>query len=147
MTEQKYRSNIVTALHLPGEITATRDPRLDESETIVRWLDGAVVPGASHMACIWYTAATPDQSYPAHTHGTDEVIGFFGSDTAHPDRLGGRIEFWIEDEQYFIEESCLIFVPAGVLHCPLVIHRVDAPIFHFTSLAGAQYVKLDEPRG
>lgn len=143
MSEKKYGKYIVTGLTLPESVTATRPAELDKSETIVSWIDGDVVPGASHMACIWYFKATPENEYPAHTHESNELIGFFGSDYRNPHKLGGEIEFWIEDEQFIIDESCLIFVPAGVKHCPLRIRELTSPIFHFTSLSDGLYVKND----
>lgn len=144
MAEYKHRHHIVTDLKVPAQVAADRDPKLDESETLVTWLDESIVPGASHMVTIWYTQATPQTQYPAHTHEADEIIGFFGSDPANPHDLGGEIEFWLEDEKYLITQSCLIFVPRGMVHCPLVIHRVDRPIFHFTSMiGGTNYVRND----
>jgi hypothetical protein len=35
--------------------------------------------------------------------------------------------------------SFLAFVPAGVEHCPLVIRRIDRPIFHFTAGPSQMY--------
>lgn len=147
MIEQRNRKYIVTGVRLPDDIKRTRPAELDESETLVTWLDDAVVKGASQMVCLWYLQATPDQSYPAHTHECDEIVGFFGSDHLNPGKLGGEIEFWIEDEQFILDESCLIFVPKGMRHCPLVIRRVDSPIFHFTTMIGGQYVKQDVVEG
>jgi hypothetical protein len=39
----------------------------------------------------------------------------------------------------------MIFVPAGMKHCPLIIRRVDRPIFHFTTVTGGRYIR-DEIR-
>ncbi len=41
-------------------------------------------------------------------------------------------------EQVFTR-SCLIFVPPGVKHCPLLIRRVDRPIFHFSTVTSGRY--------
>lgn len=147
MGEQRNRKYIVIGGKLPDDILATRDPELDQSETIASWLDGDVVEGASQMVVVWYLKGTPDKSYPAHTHETDEIIGFFGGDPHHPDELGGEIEFWLEDEQYIIDQSCFIFAPRGMVHGPLVIRRVDRPFFHFTTMVGGQYVKKDVVAG
>lgn len=147
MTEQRNRKHIVMEAKLPAEIARTRPRELDESETLVTWLDDEVVAGASQLVTVWYLKATPDTSYPAHTHDSDEVIGFFGSDAHDPQRLGGEIEFWLEDERYLIDRSCVIYVPKGMQHGPLVIRRVDSPIFHFTAMIGGQYVRKDVAAG
>ena len=49
------------------------------------------------------------------------------------------MEIWLEDEKHVIDRTTMIFVPAGMVHCPLVINRVDKPIFHFTTVSGGQY--------
>ena len=38
----------------------------------------------------------------------------------------------------------MIFVPAGLTHCPLVLRRVDRPIFHFTVVPAGYYIKDDK---
>ena len=45
----------------------------------------------------------------------------------------------MEDEEHIITRSTIIFVPAGLVHCPLVLNRVDKPIFHFTTVNTGQY--------
>jgi hypothetical protein len=35
----------------------------------------------------------------------------------------------------------MLFIPAGMKHCPLIIKRADRPIFHFTVVTGGQYIK------
>ena len=78
-----------------------------------------------------------------HTHDCPEIIGFFSNDPDNPNELGGEIEFWFEDEKHIITKSCLIFVPAGLKHCPLIIRKADRPIFHFSTLTEGEYI-LDE---
>ena len=82
-----------------------------------------------------------DRRAGSHAHDYDETLGFFGTDFADPYDLGGEIEFWIEDEKFLLTRSCLIFIPKGTYHCPLVIHRVDRPIFHFSGGPGGAYVQ------
>jgi hypothetical protein len=80
----------------------------------------------------------PDEAY-AHVHDCDEIIGFFGSNYEKPYELGAEIEFWIEDEPHIINSSALIFIPKGVKHCPLILKRVDRPIFHFSTVNSGTY--------
>jgi hypothetical protein len=77
----------------------------------------------------------------SHAHDHDETLGFFGTDFDDPYDLGGEIELWIEDEKFLLTRSCLIFIPKGTYHCPLVIHRVDRPIFHFSTGPGSAYAQ------
>ena len=76
-----------------------------------------------------------------HAHDYDETLGFFGTDFADPYDLGGEIELWIEGDRFMLDRSCLIFLPKGTYHCPLVIHKVERPIFHFSTGPGGAYVQ------
>jgi len=108
----------------------------------ILWLDEDVTAGAFHTNTAWYHTAGSTMEAKAHTHDVDEIIGFFGSDPENPEDLGGEVEIWIEDDQHIITKSAMIFVPAGVKHCPLRLNRVDRPIFHFTTVTGGHYEQL-----
>jgi hypothetical protein len=144
MAERKYGKYIVTELKMP-ESKQKIAVRYAEYATRILWLDDRVVEGAFHMNCSWFLKpATTVEDVP-HTHDSDEIIGFFGSNPQSPYDLGGEIEIWLEDERYTLTRSCLIFVPKGLKHCPLIIKRVDRPIFHFTTVTGGQYTKENQP--
>jgi len=95
------------------------------------------------MNTSWFLKAAQTLEDRPHVHDTDEIIGFFGSDPENPYDLGGEVEIYLEDEKHVIDRTAMIFVPAGMVHCPLVITRVDRPIFHFTTVTGGKYVKTD----
>ena len=115
--------------------------------THMMYLDSEVVEGAFYSECAWFwpgsgTDQNPESGPPpggAHTHSFDEVVGFFGTNPEDPHDLCGEIEMWLEDEKHVLTKSFMIFVPAGMKHCPLIIRRVDRPIFHFTAGPGKMY--------
>ena len=109
-------------------------------------LDDYVLKGSMYTETVWMwpggSEVYPETAEPAsHAHDYDEILGFFGTDFADPYDLGGEIELWIEDEKFLLTRSSLIFIPKGTYHCPLVIHRVDRPIFHFSSGPGGAYAQ------
>jgi hypothetical protein len=75
----------------------------------------------------------------SHAHDYDEVIAFFGTDLNDPDDLGAEVELWLEDEKHIITKTSLVFVPAGLRHCPLIFLKVDKPVFHYTTGPGKMY--------
>jgi hypothetical protein len=109
-------------------------------------MDEDVVPGAFNMNASWYLKAGMTIDNVPHTHDHDEIIGFFSNDDKRPYDLGGEIEIWLEGEKQIITKSCMIFVPAGMKHCPLILRRVDRPIFHFTAVMAGKYVKHEKPK-
>ncbi|GAH85868.1 unnamed protein product, partial [marine sediment metagenome] len=54
--------------------------------------------GAFHMNTSWFLKPATTLEATSHTHDTDEIIGFFGSNPQDPYDLGGEIEIWLEDE-------------------------------------------------
>ena len=56
-----------------------------------------------------------------------------------PYDLGGEIELWLEDEKHTLTRTCIVFVPKGMMHCPLTVRRIDRPIFEFTTGPGTMY--------
>jgi hypothetical protein len=74
-----------------------------------------------------------------HVHDFGEVVTFFGSNPEDPTDLGGEIEFWLEDEKHTITKSCVIFVPPGIRHCPLILKRLGRPVFHFATATDRNY--------
>ena len=140
MTESQYGRYIVTDLKIPPEKQAIAED-YSKFATRILWLDENVVPGAFHMNTAWYLKSTTALEAKSHTHDTDEIIGFFGNNHNDPYDLGGEVEIWLEDEQHIITRTAMIFVPAGMKHCPLILRRVDRPIFHFTTVPGGRYIK------
>ena len=142
MAETKYGKYIITeakaGLKLPSY---RRDPEevAAGDHTRLIYLDEEVIKGAFYVECVWYWKGSDKAIVGAHTHPFDEVITFFGTNPADPQDLCGEVELWLEDEKHILTKSSLIFVPKGMKHCPLVIRRVDRPIFHFTTGPGGKY--------
>lgn len=143
MEESKYGKYIVTDLVVPEEKKRIETAYSRYARRIL-WMDENVVEGAFHMNTAWYLRAAETLEDRPHVHDADEIIGFFGNDPDHPHDLGAEIEIWLEDEKHVITRSALLFVPAGMKHCPLILRRVDRPVFHFTTVPGGRYIKDDE---
>jgi len=138
--EADYGKYVVTELKIPPEKQAIAEAYAKYAFRIL-WMDKNVVEGAFHMNTAWYLKAAATLEDVPHTHDSDEIIGFFGNDPKDPYNLHGEIEIWLEDEKQVITRSAMVFVPAGMKHCPLILKRVDQPIFHFTTVPGKLYVK------
>lgn len=145
MAESKYGKHIITELKLGARPEVHKQgPPGKQDHTQVLYLDDEVIKGAFYVECVWIW---PGPFYPAeaesspHSHDFDEVVTFFGTNAEDPYDLCGEIELWLEDEKHVLTRSCMVFVPKGMKHCPLIIRKVDRPIFHFATGHGASYVQ------
>ena len=143
MAKSKYGKYVVTELQEP-ESRKKFAPVYNKYAKRILWMDKNVVPGAFNMNTSWYLKAGPTIDDKAHTHDHDEIIGFFSNDASKPNDLGGMVEIYLEDELQVITKSAMIFVPAGMVHCPLYLRRVDRPIFHFTVVVDELYIKKEK---
>jgi hypothetical protein len=135
MAELKYKKNFVT---LPKPNCRKPCDRPDEPTpdmyTRVMFTDAEYPTGAFYLDCNWFWKGSEMHvRAKQHSHDFDEILAFFGSNPENPQDLCGEIELWIEDEKYILTESCVVFVPKGTKHCPLIIRRVNRPIFEFTT--------------
>jgi hypothetical protein len=141
MDNTRYGQYIVSDLKTPSRFTPEFNAAYAKWAKRVLWIDEDVVGGAFQMNCSWYIRPPDVKTAEAqsHTHDADEIIGFFASNYQDPYNLGAEIEFWLEDEMHIITRSSLIFVPQGMRHCPLILRRVDRPIFHFSTVTTGKY--------
>jgi hypothetical protein len=145
MAESKYGKHIVTELKVPEDKKKIAEFYATYARRIL-WMDENVVEGAFHMNTAWFINASTTTENEPHVHNSDEIIGFFGNNADDPYDLGGEVEIWLEDEKHILTKSSLLFIPAGMKHCPLILRRVDRPIFHFTVVTGGQYIRKDKPQ-
>ncbi len=121
---------------------------VDEVGDVIRrnviLLNSEVIPGAPYFTLTWFLKETGIMQKP-HTHDFDEHVGFVGSNPDDPTDLGGIIRWQIEDEWITLDKSGVIFIPAGVKHCPYIIERVDRPIIHWSAGATGVYAQEVKP--
>lgn len=147
MSDYKHAQYIITDakqdMKLPdyriGAIQAQKDPTRRPNR--VMWIDDDVIPGAFYTECVWFLPGMGSEQVKVdtHQHPFSEVISFFGTNYDDFQDLGGEVELWLEDEKLLMTQSFSAFVPAGMSHCPLIVRRVDRPIFHFTVGPGKEY--------
>lgn len=101
-------------------------------------LNGEVLPNAPYFTLTWYCSAG-DTHTEEHVHDFDEYVGFAGSDPDDPTNLNGEVRFMIDGEWVDITTSTILFIPAGMKHCPYEIVRCDKPIIHWSGGNAHEY--------
>ncbi len=111
------------------------------SMTRLLWLDNEMASGAFYMECVWYGKGEGMGGPDPHMHDFDEVLGFIGTNRQNPRDLGGTVELWLDNEKHILRKSCLVFIPRGLKHCPMILKDLQTPVFHFSSGNGGRYTK------
>ncbi len=152
MAKSKYARNIITEDLMPtppAEAIKLIEDQKRAGRTIDRTLllgmQDSILKGSFFAGCEWIWGLTgngPVNTELPHKHDFDEIIGFAGSNRNHPRDLGGEIEFWMGGEKHIITRTCLIFIPRGVEHCPIIFRKVDTPIFMFEAGNSTSYEKI-----
>ena len=88
------------------------------------------------------TEPTLMEDYP-HSHDFDMYLYFMSFDPDNMGDLGADIEIGLGEEReiYKITVPTTVYVPAGMVHCPLEFKRVDKPILFVHCTLASKYVK------
>jgi len=113
------------------------------SVTTMCYLDDAVVPGSWNVITAWFWPRTePLVVIPEpHYHDEHEVVCFYGTNPDDPFDLCAEVEFYYEGQKILLTKSTLLYVPAGMKHSPLILNRIDRPVFHFSSVTESSWVR------
>ena len=88
-----------------------------------------------NMGAVWMTGPWEEREvYKPHWHDSPELMAWLGTDPENPRALGGEVEFWMEDEKFFISKTCAVYLPKGVQHNPMFPRKVDRPFLWVTCL-------------
>ena len=100
--------------------------------------NGKKLSGAPYLEAVWFLTSN-DTGPEEHTHDFDEFLGFVGTDAERPEELGAQITFSIGGETITVTKSCLVYVPRGVKHSPILVPSLERPIIHFSGGNGGDY--------
>lgn len=148
MAELKYSKYIITnPKPIPPELKVKFDAEAKNRKSMVEsthllTVDSSIVEDFFYVDCHWlWRGAAEDTFEEPHTHDFDEVIGCIGSNQQDPHDLGGTITIWLDNEKQVLTKSCLIFVPAGTVHCPILFNKIDSPVFFVTIAPVKEYTR------
>ncbi len=68
-------------------------------------------------------------------HDFDDFLIFMGGDPRDIREFDAEVELYLgpEREKYVIDSTCLVHIPAGLMHCPLEFTRISKPIIFMHS--------------
>ena len=145
MTAQKYARYIISEPKSYSEESQSGISTIESTHLMT--VDSEVVEDMFYADGVWLWKGTSDEKAgDPHIHDFDEVIAFIGSDQENPQDLCGEITIWLDGEKHVIDKTCLIFVPTGAVHCPIVFNRIDKPVFHFATGQGTNYTGTEQEK-
>jgi len=85
------------------------------------------------------------EEYP-HSHDFDMYLHFVSYDFEHMNDLFAEIEIGLGEEQemHTITSPASVYIPAGLVHCPLIFKKVDKPLILFHTSIASKYVKKED---
>ena len=88
------------------------------------WGGPGFVLGTSCITGPWLMETEPMK------HDFDQIICFMGGTAMNLFDVDAEIELWLGDEQerHLITTAASVFIPKGLVHCPLNFKRVGSPI-------------------
>ena len=83
---------------------------------------------------------------PPHKHLYDEFWYFLSGDARNMRDLGGVVEVALGDdwEKHSITSTSAVYLPAGLLHSPIHIKKVDKPFYFMVILLAPTYMSIKE---
>ncbi|MHB8105387.1 MAG: hypothetical protein ACYDG5_07615 [Dehalococcoidales bacterium] len=133
MPEMKYDNCLVqkpSPVHLELQGKTGKDTIPGVKTTHLMSADESVQKGFFHVDCTWlWSGGAKEPAGESHTHKFSQVIGLVGGTPADPHDLGGEITIWLDGHKETITRTVLIFIPAGIVHGPILISKVARPIF------------------
>jgi len=102
--------------------------------------------GNKDFALSWWPISEPfEMISETHAHDFDQFLIFVGGDMKNMPDLGGEVELTLgenekELEKFVFTTATVVYIPAGLLHCPLNFKKVNNPskpiLFHDLFFAG-----------
>lgn len=101
----------------------------------------------SGMTFMFLKVAEPcEMEDKPHSHDFDMYLHFLSFDPDDMEHLDADIEIGLgpEREIHQITSPCSVFIPKGMIHCPLTFKRVGKPILFVHTSVSPKYYKLEE---
>ncbi len=116
-----------------------RGPRPDEKiplfNEVVALVDNSVIKESFYFMVTWTHPGQIIPSHGPHVHPYPEMLAWIGSNPDDQFDLGGEVVFYMgeEMEKHVFTQSTVLFIPAGLVHAPVITVNIDRPyLFLYT---------------
>ncbi|MGD0794001.1 MAG: hypothetical protein ABR958_00205 [Dehalococcoidales bacterium] len=90
----------------------------------------------------WVPIFKPFKMVPeGHKHDYAQILAFIGGNLSDVFDFDAEIELYVGGEKHIINQTTVVYVPGGVMHCPLYFNRVGKPLLFNNMYFTAEYMK------
>ena len=103
---------------------------------------GSKFPGFPNEVTL-FTVTEPCVVSARHSHNYDELLYFIGGNPLNFFEFGAEAELSLgeEDEKHIIDSTSIVYVPKGLMHCPINFKKVDKPVMFMHICASPAYTR------
>lgn len=125
--------------YIKRNVQLQQHPHLTEVKNPVLSLKGAQDFENRNFSLSWWPITEPfEMISKTHAHDFDQFLMFVGGDLTNMMDLGGEVELTMGEEgkleTFVFNTAAMVYIPAGMLHCPLNFKTVNDPskpiLFH-----------------
>jgi len=153
MAKLKYADCLVQKpgkfpMELQGKTTKTgKDIIPGVRTTHILTADESVQKGFFFVDGMWlWSGASSEPVGEPHVHDFDHVLCFAGGHIDAPQDFGAEITVWLDGRQEVIKRNSIIFVPAGMVHGPILFNNIPRPVYFLTVAITGKYARTVVPQ-
>lgn len=105
---------------------------------------GAIFPEFPVDLALMYIKEPFVMEAKPHVHDVDELLFVFGGNPANFFEFDAELELYMgeEGEKNIIDTTAIVYIPKGLVHCPLNIKRVGKPFLFGHIVLAERYSKI-----
>jgi len=105
-------------------------------------VDDDVIRGSFHMTSRFFRKSESGRVHHPHNHPYAEILLFHGLNPKDPSYLGSEMELYVGDgfERHTINKTTAVYMPPGMVHCPLV-YRYKEPFLYAVAILAPLWVE------
>lgn len=128
-----------------GQYVVSKKVEKREPWPTVEWNGGTDLDTDVTFMITRVVAPCTMEEFP-HFHDFDMYLTFFSYDPDDMDTLPAEIEIGLGEEReiHKITSPTTVYIPKGMVHCPLTYKRVDKPIILFHTSIAPKYEKAPD---
>lgn len=104
---------------------------------------GASFPNFPAEQTLVYITEPLTMNPKPHAHDFDQFLCFFSSNPMNLFDFGAEIEVYLgeEGEKHIVDTTSIVYIPKGLIHCPITFKRVDKPVMFMHICFAPEYTR------